>query len=112
MKNREIPRSYYDEVKNAIYWGEILPKLGIRLKKVNRAGLTSRIWNYRCKCIFHKEKTASLTFFDKTGTFHCYGCGESGDIFYFISRYLTDNKRSLPRVCRWLKKCFNIPLPW
>jgi DNA primase len=108
MKNRKIPRSYYEEVKNTIYWVDILSKLGIKFKRTGYLGGG----NFKCLCIFHKEKTASLIFLRNSGRFHCFGCGESGDMFHFISRYLTGNKHSFPRVCRWLKKCFNIDLPW
>lgn len=108
MKKRKIPRSYYEEVKDVVNWCEILSKLGIKFKRTGYLGGG----NYKCLCIFHKEKTASLTFLHSSSTFHCFGCGESGDIFHFISQYLTGNKYNLPRTCRWLKKCFNIPLPW
>lgn len=31
------------------------------------------------KCIWHNEKSASLKYYPKTNTVHCFGCHESGD---------------------------------
>ena len=41
------------------------------------------------KCPFHgggNEKTPSCKVDDKTGTFHCFACGESGDMFTFVEK--------------------------
>ena len=35
-------------------------------------------------CPFHNEKTASFTVYPKTNTFHCFGCGVSGDTIELI----------------------------
>src|SRR6266542_1755691 len=35
-------------------------------------------------CPFHQEKTPSFTIYPKTNTFHCFGCGISGDTIEFI----------------------------
>jgi len=37
-------------------------------------------------CPFHEEKTPSFTVEPKTGMFHCFGCGASGDFFDFMQR--------------------------
>ena len=36
-----------------------------------------------CNCIWHKEDTASLAFFDN-GTYKCFGCGEHGDVITLV----------------------------
>ncbi len=36
------------------------------------------------KCPIHNEKTASFTLDEDRGTYHCFGCGASGDVFSFI----------------------------
>jgi len=40
----------------------------------------------RCLCVFHSEKNASLVLNEKTQTFKCFGCGESGDVFKLVSK--------------------------
>jgi DNA primase len=35
-------------------------------------------------CPFHEEKTPSFTVYPKTNTFHCFGCGKTGDAIEFI----------------------------
>jgi putative DNA primase/helicase len=37
-------------------------------------------------CPFHNEKTPSFTVSDAKGFFHCYGCGEHGDVVDFVAR--------------------------
>lgn len=39
----------------------------------------------KIRCPFHGEKTPSLHIYDKTNTFHCFGCGMGGDSVKFVS---------------------------
>ncbi|MCK9378552.1 MAG: CHC2 zinc finger domain-containing protein [Candidatus Moranbacteria bacterium] len=107
MKTRNIPRSYFINLRGEIGWDQILSKLGIKFKRTHRG-----IGIYVAKCIFHKEKTPSLVFTNQ-GTYYCFGCGDGGDMFMFISYALTGHRfGNAQKTCRWLKKCFGIPLPW
>lgn len=37
-------------------------------------------------CPFHKEKTPSFSVSDEKGLYHCFGCGESGNVISFVSK--------------------------
>ena len=43
--------------------------------------------NYMACCPFHKEKTPSFSVNESKGFFHCFGCGESGDVIKFVEKY-------------------------
>lgn len=42
---------------------------------------------YKACCPFHKEKTPSFVVSEKKQFYHCFGCGESGDVFSFVEKY-------------------------
>lgn len=57
-------------------------------------------------CPFHKEKTPSFRV-DERG-FHCFGCGEHGDVITFIQK--TENI-SFREAIKHLANMYNVPLP-
>jgi DNA primase len=43
--------------------------------------------NKQLICPFHKEKNTSLQVYPKTDTYHCFGCGKTGDVIQFIEDF-------------------------
>lgn len=64
--------------------------------------------NYKALCPFHQEKTPSFYIYENTQSYHCFGCGASGDIFSFIQAY--ENVDFMDSV-KLLAKKYSIPMP-
>lgn len=43
--------------------------------------------NHKGLCPFHKEKTPSFVVSESKQFYHCFGCGESGDVINFVQKY-------------------------
>ena len=59
-------------------------------------------------CPFHGEKTPSFTVHGGQQFFHCFGCGESGDVFSFMMKYYN---LDFPGALKELAKKYHIELP-
>ncbi|MBP6858164.1 MAG: DNA primase [Candidatus Pacebacteria bacterium] len=42
---------------------------------------------YKAKCPFHNERTASFHISSERGLYYCFGCGAKGDIFTFVEQF-------------------------
>jgi len=59
-------------------------------------------------CPFHAEKTPSFTVSEERGFFHCFGCGEHGDVFGFVMK---TQALTFPEAVRRVADRFGVPLP-
>ncbi len=59
-------------------------------------------------CPFHGEKTPSFSVHSGQQFFHCFGCGESGDVFTFVMKYYG---LDFPDAIKTLANKYHIELP-
>ena len=59
-------------------------------------------------CPFHKEKTPSFNVRSEPAVFHCFGCGEGGDVFRFL---MLHERVSFPEALETLARRFGVPIP-
>ncbi len=69
---------FFQQVKRA---NDIVDVIGSYLE------LRSRGTTYFARCPFHGEKTASFSVNRNMQIYHCFGCGESGDVIKFVQQY-------------------------
>ncbi len=72
-----IPGEFIDEVRLRFDIVDIVSEY-VQLKKTGR--------NYFGLCPFHAEKTPSFSVAQDKQIFHCFGCGEGGNVFSFIMK--------------------------
>ena len=65
---------------------ELRQRLSIIDVVSRRVPLTKKGQNYWGCCPFHNEKTPSFAVREDKGTYHCFGCGEGGDIISFVMK--------------------------
>ncbi len=73
-----FPQSILDEIRDRV---SIVSLVGERvpLKKAGR--------NHKGCCPFHAEKTPSFMVSDEKQIYHCFGCGEGGNVFNFFMKF-------------------------
>jgi DNA primase len=59
-------------------------------------------------CPFHAEKTPSFMVNPERQTFHCFGCGEGGDVLSFVTKYYN---LTFPEALKELATRYQITLP-
>jgi DNA primase len=72
--------------------------------KLKKAGAQ----NFSGLCPFHAEKTPSFSVHATRQFFHCFGCGESGDVFTFIQKV---ENITFPEAVRLIAQKLGIPMP-
>jgi DNA primase len=64
--------------------------------------------NYSGLCPFHKEKTPSFSVHATRQFFHCFGCGQSGDVFSFVQKI---ENITFPEAIRAVAQKIGVALP-
>jgi DNA primase len=64
--------------------------------------------NYLGLCPFHSEKTPSFTVSPDKQIFHCFGCGEGGNVFTFVMK---QEGLTFPEAAKHLARRYGIVLP-
>lgn len=59
-------------------------------------------------CPFHSEKTPSFSVNPQGQFFHCFGCGESGDVFSFVMKF---HHMEFPEALKLLAQKYHVDLP-
>lgn len=71
---------------NSNFTDELRTRLSIVDVVARRVPLTKKGQNYWGCCPFHNEKTPSFSVNEEKGFYHCFGCGEHGDIISFTMK--------------------------
>ncbi len=75
----QIPRAFIQELITRTDIVDIIDAR-VPLKKASNQ-------NYTACCPFHQEKTPSFTVSVRKQFYHCFGCGESGDVLKFLMNF-------------------------
>lgn len=63
--------------------------------------ISAGIGKYKCLCPFHSERTPSMVIYEDTQTYHCFGCGESGDVItFFEKKHVLNFKESVLELAK------------
>ncbi|HWX25578.1 MAG TPA: DNA primase [Vicinamibacteria bacterium] len=92
-----FPDSFVEDVRRAADLYRVVSE-HVTLKKVGASS--------KGLCPFHQEKTPSFNV--RGDHFHCFGCGEGGDVFKFL---MLRERVSFPEAVETLAQRFGLPLP-
>ncbi len=97
---------------NKGYGSEFIEKLKSKNEIVSTISKYIRVEkkgkNYWACCPFHSEKTPSFCINEYDQYYHCFGCGESGDVITFLMKY---ENISYPEAVEELAKCAGMEIP-
>ena len=75
----QVTKEGIERIKKANDLAEIVAERGVTIQKKGSTLVAL--------CPFHQEKTPSLVLTPSKGLFHCFGCGVSGDVIGFVTRF-------------------------
>jgi DNA primase len=94
-----FPDSFVEEVRRAADIVRVISE-HVALKKMGTS--------WKGLCPFHQEKTPSFNVRQEPAVFHCFGCGEGGDVFKFV---MLRERVSFPEAIEMLARRFGVPVP-
>jgi DNA primase len=94
-----FPEGFVDEVRRS---SDIVRYIS------DHVGLRKMGTSWKGLCPFHQEKSPSFNVRSEPPLFHCFGCGEGGDIFKFV---MLHERASFPEAIEAVARRFGIPIP-
>jgi len=94
-----FPDSFVEEVRRAADIVRVISE-HVALKRLGTS--------WKGLCPFHQEKTPSFNVRQEPPVFHCFGCGEGGDVFKFV---MLRERVSFPEAIEQLARRFGVPVP-
>src|SRR3979490_2640787 len=91
-----------DNFKETLKQQADIVRIGGDYVKLKKAGAQ----NFSGLCPFHAEKTPSFSVHATRQFYHCFGCGESGDVFAFIQKV---ENITFPEAVRLLAQKLGVP---
>jgi DNA primase len=91
--------SVLDEVRRAADIVRLISE-NVTLKKMGSS--------WKGLCPFHQEKTPSFNVRQDPAVFHCFGCGEGGDVFKFV---MLRERVSFPEAVKMVADRFGVRIP-
>ena len=73
-----ISEQVLDRLQESVSLVEVVREAGLNLEKSGNS-------DYKCPCPFHGDSDPSFIVGDRT--FHCFGCGEKGNVFQFLMKH-------------------------
>ena len=94
-----FPDSFVEEVRRAADIVRVISE-HVALRKMGTS--------WKGLCPFHNEKTPSFNVRQEPAVFHCFGCGEGGDVFKFL---MLRERVSFPEAVEMLARRHGVPVP-
>lgn len=94
-----FPDSFVEEVRQAADIVRLVSE-HVSLKKMGTS--------WKGLCPFHQEKTPSFNVRTEPPLFHCFGCGEGGDVFKFV---MLHERVAFPEAVEIVARRFGVPVP-
>ena len=95
-----IPENVIDDIAVRANIVEVVQSYGVVLKQAGS--------RWKGCCPFHQEKTPSFMVNADSNTYHCFGCGEGGNVFKFVMKV---ENLDFPEAARLLARKYNVLIP-